>query len=245
MPPDLHYDRHMETMRELWPGGPAYAGERVGADSLALADFAMGVKGESGVDLGCGSGILLLLLARARPDLRMLGVELRTGAAEACLANILANGLEERCAVVRGDLREVCPRGGSLDLAVSNPPYFPAGRGGVSPDPDRAAKRTETAGLDELCRIAAAALRVGGAFCLVHRTERMAEVFAALRDADLEPKRLRLLAHAPDSAPSLFLLEARKGAKPGMTAEPVLFQCGPSGEETVEYRRICHWEVRP
>ena len=242
IPPDLVYDRDMDTIKELWPGGLKYTGDPVGTDSLALADFAMRVKGTRGVDLGCGSGILMLLLALSRPDLRMLGAELRPNAAESCLANIRANALTDRCGVVCEDLREVCPRDALADLAVSNPPYFPRGRGGVSPDPDRALMRTETAAPEEMCASAAMCLRDGGSFCLVHRTERIAEIFDALRGAGLEPKRLRFLASGPDAPPSLFLVEARKGARPGLAPEPTLFQFGPTGNETAEYRRICHRE---
>ena len=242
IPPVLLYDCPMKELHELWPGGLRYAGDPIGTDSLALADFAARFPARTGCDLGCGSGILLLLLARERKDLTMDGVELRPNAVETCRRNIAANGLGERCRVLQGDLRSCGLPRGSMDLVVSNPPYFPAGAGGMSPDKDRAAMRTESAALPELCRAAAELLRQGGAFCLVHRTARMGEVFAALADSGLEIKRLRLMAADPVSAPSLFLCEARRGAKPGVTMEPVLFQRGPDGRETEEYRRICHWE---
>ena len=132
-----------------------------------------------------------------------------------------------------------------MDLVVSNPPYFPSGSGAVSADGDRAAMRTESASVGELCLAAARLLRPGGDFCLVHRTERLAEVFSALAAAGLEPKRLRFLAASPEHAPQLFLCRARKGARSGLAAEATLFQFGADGEETAEYRRICHWEVRP
>ena len=229
-------------MKELWPGGLIYAGDAPGTDSLVLADVAGRVEAERAADLGCGSGILLLLLAADRPALRIDGVELRPRAAEECRENIRANGLEGRCRVLTGDFRTADMPERDLDLVVSNPPYFPAGRGKASPDPDRALMRTETARLEELCAAAAALLRPGGAFCLIHRTERMAEVFSALGGAGLEPKRLRLIAAAPPAAPSLFLLEARPGAGSGLVTEPTLFQRGTDGRETAEYRRICHWE---
>ena len=232
-------------MTELWPGGLVYAGDPVGTDSLALADFASDAEASLGVDLGCGSGILLLLLARDIPALYMTGVELRPSAAEECRQNIRANGFSDRCRVLTGDLRSVALPRGEADLAISNPPYFPAGRGGVSPDPDRAAMRTESATLDELFATAAALLRPGGAFCLVHRRSRMTEVFAAGAGAGLEPKRLRLVSAGPDRAPSLFLLELRNGAPPGLVTEPTLYQRDHNGTETAEYRRICHWEERP
>ena len=243
MPPILFYYWYMKEMRELWPGGLRYAGDAVGTDSLALADFALSLKAERAVDLGCGNGILMLLLAAAVPGLDVTGVELRAAAAEECRENLRANGLEGRCRVLTGDLRGAPLPRGRADLAVANPPYFPAGSGGVSPDADRALMRTETASLPELCRRAAELLRPGGAFCLVHRCERMAQVFAAGAAAGLEPKRLRMLAPDPGRAPSLFLLELRRGAKPGLVTEPTLFQRGTDGAETAEYLRICHWEA--
>ena len=69
----------MKDFHPLWPGGPLYKGDAVSGDSLALADFAMAVSGERVCDLGCGSGILLLLLGWQRPSLSLFGVELRPG----------------------------------------------------------------------------------------------------------------------------------------------------------------------
>ena len=245
----LHYDGAMKERstqpKELWPGGIRYAGESAGADSLALAAFARTPSARRGADLGCGCGILLLLLAREAPELAIDGVELRPGAAALCRENIIANGLEGRCRVFIGDWRELPPAAGELDLVVSNPPYFPAGRGAVSHDPARASMRTETSTLPELCLAAAARLRSGGDFCLVHRTERLAEVFAALQAAGLEPKHLRFFAPSPDKAPALFLCRARKGAGSGLRVDAPLYQFGADGAETEEYRKICHWEEQP
>jgi len=217
----------------------------VGTDSLALAYFARMPAARRGCDLGCGSGILMLLLASENTALEMDGVELRETAAERCRENLSANGLSERCRVHTADLRRAPIPAGSMDLAVCNPPYFPAGRGQVSSDRERAAMRTESATLEELCSAAARLLRQGGDLCLVHRTERLAEVFAALAEAGLEPKRLRFIAASPEQAPTLFLCRARKGARPGLAADAPLFQFGADGTETAEYKKICHWEGRP
>lgn len=237
----LYYDYMDNALRQLWPEGLLYAGDPVGADPLALADFAGRVSARRSCDLGCGSGILMLLLARQHPNLVIEGVELRPRAAEDCRRNIAANGFQDRCRVTVGDYRSAAPAPGSMDLVVSNPPYFSPETCQPSPDPERALMRTETATLRELCVKAAELLRRGGAFCLIYRLERMGELFASLAAAGLEVRRLRLMASAPESSPTLFLCEARKGVRPCITMEPVLFQYGPDGLETAEYRRICHW----
>ena len=89
----------MKTERmELWPGGPVFrqaAHAPLGTDSVLLADFAAG-KAARGIDLGCGSGILMLLLLSGAPQLEMTGLELREDAALIARENLAANGLAAR-----------------------------------------------------------------------------------------------------------------------------------------------------
>ena len=50
---------------ELWSGGPRFVqgpSFALGTDSVLLGDFARPGRAETGIDLGCGSGILTLLL---------------------------------------------------------------------------------------------------------------------------------------------------------------------------------------
>ena len=233
-----------ETM-ELWPGGPVFrqaAQAPPGTDSVLLADFAAG-KGTRGIDLGCGSGILSLLLLTASPRLHMTGLELRKEAAVIARENLAANGLAERAEVLTGDIRRVRElfRPASFDLCAANPPYFPVGSGGRAPDPARASAREESeCTLEELCSAAAYLLPTGGRFCLVYRPERLSALFCAMSAAGLEPKRLRLCCHHPGAAPNLVFAEGRRGGRPGLTIEPILYLTDADGQETAEIRRIYH-----
>ena len=69
-------------------------------------------------------------------------------------------------------------------------------------------------------------------------TERLAELLETLRRSGLEPKRLRLVQHDAASAPSLLLLESRRGGRPGLAVEPTLLLRDADGRETDETRRI-------
>ena len=122
-----------------------FTGERAGTDALLLADFAKDAHGTYGADLGCGSGILLLLLLLGDESRRMTGVDIRESAAASARENLRAFALEERGEAVCADYRSAPFESESLDFIVSNPPYFPAGRGAVSPNAERAAQRTESA----------------------------------------------------------------------------------------------------
>lgn len=232
----------------LWEGGPLFrqaAQAPLGTDSVLLAAFAAG-KGAKGIDLGCGSGILSLLLLWGSARLTMTGLEITEEAAAIARQNLAINGLEARGAIVTGDIRRVREQfpPGSFDLAVSNPPYFPLGGGASAPDALRAGAREERdCTLDELCSAAAYLLPTGGRFCLVYRPERLSELFVALTKHGLEPKRLRLCCHRAESAPNLVFVEARRGGRPGIQVEPILFLTDAQGRETEEARRIYHREM--
>lgn len=192
----------------------------LGRDSLALGDFAAVRAGQRVCDLGCGGGLLLLLLARRAEGLRLHGVERDPAAAQAARENLAANGLAGEIFV--GDLRETPWQAGSFDLVVSNPPYFAAGSGRFG-----GSARMETDGtLEEWCVTAARLTRNGGRFALVHRPERLTDVLCALRSCRLEPKRLRFLQHDPSHSPSAVLVEAVRQGRPGLSVLPVLFTGG-------------------
>lgn len=207
----------MERTEQLGPCRYAWDGDcfPLGQDSLALGAFCTLRPRWRVCDLGCGAGALMLLLLRREPSLEVQGVELDPHAAEYARRNLAENGLTG--AVTTGDLtdRKVLPPAGRCNLVVSNPPYFAAGSGG-----NGGHSRMEDGCTPEaLCAAAAHLLRNGGRFALVHRPERLCDLFCALRGAGLEPKRLKLLA-APGKAPYAVLLEAVRQGRPGLEIEP-------------------------
>lgn len=236
----------MSDVEKLWPNGPVLrqaAHFRLGTDCVLLADFVNTSGLRRGIDLGCASGAAMLLLLNRSPGLSMTGLEIVPEAAELARENLALNGLEARGEIITGDIRDhrALFRAGAFDLVVCNPPYFPPESGAVSPDPDRAAARSELlCTLPELCAASVFLLRTGGRACFVHRPERLSELFVCLTSSGLEPKRLRLVCRDADAAPSLVLVEARRGGKPGLTIEPALLLQNPDGTESAEYRRIYH-----
>ena len=232
--------------QELWAGGPVFRqdpGAKLSTDSVLLADFASLRGAERGIDLGCGAGILSLLLLCRSEKLHMTGLELRQEAAELARENLRRNALAEQSMILTGDIRahRSLFSHGSFDLAVANPPYFPRGSGASSPDPARAGAREERdCSLEELCDAARWLLRTGGSFCLVYKPERLAELFCRMSEREIEPKRLRLVCHRAESAPSLVLVEGRRGGKRGLVMEPALLLTDGEGNESAEVRRIYH-----
>lgn len=236
----------MAEFTPLWQGGPLFAQAehfRLSTDCVLLADF-INISGfKRGIDLGCASGAIALLLLSRSEKLHMTGLELIPEAAALAGENMRVNGFEHRSKIVQGDIRlhRELFKSGSFDLVAANPPYFPVGSGYVSPDEGRASARGEAnCSLDEICTAAAFLCRTGGCFSLVHKPERLSEVFCCMSKHGIEPKRLRMVAHKPGAAPGLVLIEGRRGGKPGLKVEATLYINDHCGSESKEIKRIYH-----
>lgn len=235
----------MEHWDALCPGGLHIVYEDAlfppGTDSFLLSSLPRLKPGLRVCDLGCGTGLLGLLLLQRQSGLRVTGLELQTAAVALAQKAIEKNNLQDALTVMECDLRDVRSRfkTGSFDLVVCNPPYYPPQSGSVSDNPALQKARAETTcTLEDVCRAAAYLLRWGGSFCLVHKPERLTDLLCTLRQTAIEPKRLRFVCKTADSAPSLLLLEGRRGGKPGLTLEPPLILQNPDGTPTPEVDAI-------
>lgn len=234
----------MERIDQLWPGGYRFYFDdtlfQPSTDSFLLGAFPRLHRGERVCDLGAGTGLLGLLLLAREPSLQIINIELQQASHDLSLRNAALNGLQDQITCLHADLRDVSelPQAGSFDLIVSNPPYFSPGSGYISSQSSRSAARTElTCTLEDVCATASRLLRYGGRFALVFRPDRLIDLTETLRHHHLEPKRLRFVQNAADSAPSLLLLEAKKGGHAGLTVDPSLLHY-VNNAETDEWQRI-------
>ena len=74
------------------------------------------------LDIGTGSGALLLALLRELPNATGIGTDISTGALKVARENAGRCGVEGRCTFVVCDIASVVE--GPFDLLVSNPPYI-------------------------------------------------------------------------------------------------------------------------
>ncbi len=208
---------------------------RFNTDTILLADFSMPRRGEACADLGTGCGVIPLLWAlRAQPR-AVWGVELQQEAAALAKQSVEYNKLENLIKIIQSDLRDReqlrrCFAPGSLDRMACNPPYKQAGAGVESrEESQRLARHEASCTFGDIAAAASYFLRWGGKFCCCQRPERLPALMADLQACGLEPKRLRLVQQRPQKAPFLFLLEAVRGGRPGLRAEPTLLVEGPCG----------------
>lgn len=85
------------------------------------------------LDLGLGSGCLLVAMLHECQQARGLGVDISQGALDTAVANAARNGVADRFSVRRGNWAEGINAG--FDLVLSNPPYIRRGDiPGLSPE---------------------------------------------------------------------------------------------------------------
>ena len=205
---------------QLGNGVVLYSGDfPLGTDAVLLAEFAAVPKGSAVCDLCAGAGAVGLLMLAREPSLRVTALELRAEACALMERSAAESGLGDRFRVLRGDLRairELLPHG-SFRQVVCNPPYYPVGSGCVPADEAQAVARTELCcTLEEVCAAAAWLLPTGGALWMVHLPERLTDLLCSLRGHGLEPKILKPVCASPGAAPSLILIKAVRGGKPGL-----------------------------
>ena len=211
-----------------------------GTDAVLLAHFAQTAGSECAVDLGTGSGILPILMCARNPELTITGIEIQPRLADMAQRSAELNGLSGRVSIVCGDLKDA-PRlaGRGVDVVVANPPYEradsgkPSGRRHVD-----IAKRELCCTLKDVVGAAARLLRTGGRLYMIYRTERFAELMQCMREARVEPKRIRLVSQREGEAPNFALVEGRRGAGPGLAFLPQLAVYEPDGAYTPELKQI-------
>lgn len=78
------------------------------------------------LDLGTGTGCILLSLLQEFPEATGVAVDKAQGACVAATENAKRLGLENRTTILNGSWFDPIPEGQKFDLIVSNPPYIPS-----------------------------------------------------------------------------------------------------------------------
>ena len=169
-------------------------GHRFSVDDLATAWEAARAAPEAArfLDLGCGVGSVLLMVAWRLPAARGFGIEAQDVSMDLARRNVQENGLGERVSLLSGDLREVTRNWphGPCALVTGTPPYLPLGTASASPDPQRAAARIELrGGVEDYLAAAARVLSPEGVVVLCSDGRAPERVVRGAEAASLVPVR--------------------------------------------------------
>ena len=222
------------------------AGYRFSVDALLLFDFIRLKHVSSIADLGAGSGIVGILLAKKYPKAKITLVEIQPSLCELAERNIVLNKVSRRVHVSQHDFRKL-PENlfRRYDLVVSNPPFRRLKTGRLNIAEERSIARHEiTMNLDSLIMTASLLLRGKGRFCIVYHPWRITELFTSLHKQGFEPKRLRFVHSHEMSEAKMLLLEAVKGGRCGVKVEKPFFIYAANRTYSEEMRMIYQSQTR-
>lgn len=190
------------------------AGYRFSVDAVLVAHFVRPQPGQRVLDLGCGSGIIGLILAYRVAEIVVHGLELQPELAALATENVVRNNLSQRMTILQGDVRQpqACLQPENYDLVVCNPPYGTGQDGRISQQSQAAVARHGLAGdVEDFVRAAAFAVRNRGRVVFIVPARRCADLLATLRGHRLTPKRMQPIYSYPEAdAAKLVCIEAMK-----------------------------------
>ena len=212
-----------------------------GMDAVLLSGFIRVPRGGRVLDMCTGTGIIPLLLSAKTEAGEIIGTEIQPDSADMAARSVKANALEGKIKILNSDIKNSLEMFGrdSFDAVSCNPPYMPAGRGITNPGDVKAIARHEIlCTVADVCSQAAAVLKDGGHFFMVHRPARLAEIFERLSENRLEPKRMKFVQPEAGKKPNMVLIDAVKGGGRELNVEEPVIVFKEPGVYSDEIRDI-------
>ena len=193
-------------------------------DSILLAEF-VEVKKEINniVDFCSGNGAVPLILS-TRTNASIKGFEIQKNPYKLAYNSIKLNGLENRIKMINDNLNNaleyVLPE--TVDVVTCNPPYFKYKKdSNINDVEEKAIARHEIeTNLDSIIMSAKYILKNKGILYMVHRPERLAEIFSVLSHYRFAIKKLQFIYSSDNKNALMVLIKATKNGLDGLSVNP-------------------------
>lgn len=207
-------------------------------DSILLPNFALVNKRTKMIlDLCTGNAPVPLVLS-TKTKCKIYCVELQKNIYELAKESIKINHLEEQIELINDDAKNIVKyfETDTFDLITCNPPYFKYNETSLvnNIDVKSLARHEISIDLDSIMKISKKLLKNGGSICMVHKTDRLIDIIATMRNNNIEPKRIQFIYPKVNSESNLVLVDGHKNGKPGLKILKPLYVHNEDGSYTEE-----------
>jgi len=206
-------------------------GYRFNIDSVILASFPKITRKKGKIiDLGTGSGIILILLSLRYPELDFHAVEIQEDLFDIAYRNFKINAVNVN--LHKGDIKDIkkfySPQ--SFDYVITNPPYFKEYLSKKESLEERLAKYEISATVEDFIKTGSYLLRDKGRFYMIYPSERFSYITKVMIENRIQPKRYRFVHPSLNDRASHFLIEGMKSGKKGgeIIEKPMIIYDNPN-----------------
>lgn len=205
------------------------SGQRINTDSCAFADLVQGNAPRRILDIGCGTGVLALMMAQKFATAIITAVEIDTGKTETAVENFAACPWQDRLRMHNLSVQDYARENSAeFDLIVCNPPFFNSST--KSNDPARAlARHDDQLPANDLAGVISKLLLSEGVAWLLCAAEEEMRWLVAFRKEGLVLIRKTALADNPEAMPHGFVLSFSKTNNQALKEQRVNYRDTPGG----------------
>ena len=213
-----------------------------GIDSVLLTGYAKNIKANSSViDLGTGTGIIPILLSGKTNTTNFVGVEVQAEVADMAKRSVKLNNLEDRIDILNSNILDLNKKykKASFDVVTTNPPYKKLNTGITNINDKKLISRHEiTASLEQFIEMASFLLKDFGEFYMVHRPDRLVDIFSIMRQKNIEPKKIKFVYPNENKKTNLILIKGIKNGNPFLEYDNNLYVYDNQGNYTKDILKI-------
>ncbi len=184
---------------------------KVGTDGVILGAWAPTDSNPTNIlDIGCGSGLVTLMLAQRTPTSHLTGIDIDAGAYRQSLYNFEQSPWSDRLEALHSSLQAFSNNTPTkFDLIVSNPPFFSQSL--KAPDQARStARHNDLLPMNELMHHAALLLKTTGSIVLILPVADQNNCVKCAEEAGLFCFRTTIVYPKPGTVAKRILMEFKK-----------------------------------
>jgi len=214
---------------------------RFGVDAVLLANYTVVRNRQNIIDLCSGTGIVPFILAGKTNANHITGIEIMDDMVEMANRSVKYNEMNGKIEFIQRDLKDVSflKTFEKADIVTVNPPYKLKNSGIVNNNDKNAIARHEICCiLEDVIVAAKVLLKSSGRLFMIHRPERLADIFCAMRKYKIEPKRIRMVYSNYEKPPSMVLIEGLNNGGVFLKWDPPLYIYNMDGSFSNEINKI-------
>ncbi len=186
-------------------------GYRFSIDPFLLCSEIPRLTNQTVLDIGCGSGIIPLILKFKNPGVKIFGIEIQKELVRFAKENVENNSMGQSIRITCKDIKETYPQDFSrqIDIIVSNPPYKKKSSGRLNPDKQKAIARHETKlNINELMKCCKRLLSPKGKVFIIFPAERILDLISNMNENNIKPSTIKFVHTKKNKAAKFVIVSA-------------------------------------